>query len=657
MKSPLRLLAIAWMAAFGAPVMAATIIVQTDKPGAAPTQFGIFYEDINFGGDGGLYPERIKNRSFEFKEPLMGWKQVTRGGATVEATVRGDQPLNASNPHFLRLTSKGDAGVAGLANEGFFGVGVAEGATFTFSVYARSADAKPPALLVEVVGANGKKLGQAKLGGFTSEWKLHSTRLRTTGTDPKARVNVLLASPGTLDLDMVSLFPRDNWGRRPNGLRRDLVQLLADLKPAFMRFPGGCIVEGHTLPDRYQWKTTIGDLAERKLIINRWNDEFKHRPAPDYFQSFGLGFFEYFQLCEDIGAAPLPILNCGMACQFNSGELVPLDQLDPFIQDALDLIEFANGPVASTWGRKRAEMGHRKPFNMTLLGVGNEQWGPQYVERYAAFARVLKAWHPEIKLVSSAGPDPDGDKFNFLWPKLRELNADFVDEHYYRPPLWFLDNSQRYDRYPRTGPKVFAGEYAAQSVRTVSPDNRNNWECALAEAATMTGFERNSDVVAMASYAPLFAHAEGWQWRPNLIWFDNLRAYGTPNYYVQQLFCVNHGTAVLPTTVSDAPTAANQQPRFYASASYDQKTKEVILKVVNAAATAQETELRLTGSRSIKAKASVRVLTASSLMDENTLDEPRRVAPKTGTIKNAGAQFQHTFPAWSLTVLRLRLGR
>ena len=210
---------------------------------------------------------------------------------------------------------------------------------------------------------------------------------------------------------MVSLFPQKTWKNRPNGLRADLVQLLADLKPGFVRFPGGCIVEGRYLSTRYQWKTTIGKPEERKLIINRWNDEFKHRPAPDYFQSFGLGFFEYFQLCEDIGAEPLPILNCGMACQFNSGELVPLDQLDPYIQDALDLIEFANGPATSTWGAKRAEMGHPKPFNMKLLGVGNEQWGPQYIERYERFAKVLKAKHPEIKLISSAGPSPDDDRF------------------------------------------------------------------------------------------------------------------------------------------------------------------------------------------------------------------------------------------------------
>ena len=334
-----------------------------------------------------------------------------------------------------------------------------------------------------------------------------------------------------------------------------MVQTLADLKPGFLRFPGGCIVEGSELDQRYQWKNTIGPIEDRKLLINRWNYEFLHRPTPDYFQTFGLGFFEFFQLCEDIGAEPLPILNCGMACQFNSGELVPLEQLDPFIQDALDLIEFANGPATSLWGAKRAALGHPQPFNLKMLGVGNEQWGAQYIERYARFAKVLKEKHPEILLVSDAGPSPADDRFNFLWPKLRELKADIVDEHCYANPIWFLANTHRYDNYDRNGPKVFMGEYAAQSVAMVSPKNRNNLECALAEAAYMTGLERNADVVRMASYAPLFAHVDAWQWTPNLIWCDNLRVYGTPNYYVQQLFSRNRGDVVLPVDLGWSRTA------------------------------------------------------------------------------------------------------
>src|SRR5678809_494544 len=310
--------------------------------------------------------------------------------------------------------------------------------------------------------------------------------------------NIWFEGSGVLDIDVVSLFPGDTWKGRKGGLRADMVQMLADMKPGFMRFPGGCIVEGHYLTNRYQWKNTIGAPENRKLLMNRWNDEFKHRPAPDYFQSFGLGFFEFFQLCEDIGAEPLPILNCGMACQFNSGELAPLEQIDTYIEDALDLIDFANGPAGSGWGARRAAMGHSSPFHWKLLGVGNEQWGPQYFERYTRFATVLKQRHPEVQLISSAGPSPADDRFNFAWPKLRELHADIVDEHCYDAPAWFFLNTHRYDNYDRRGPKVFMGEYAAQSVATVSPKNQNTLECALAEAAYMTGLERNADVVRMA---------------------------------------------------------------------------------------------------------------------------------------------------------------
>jgi alpha-L-arabinofuranosidase len=378
------------------------------------------------------------------------------------------------------------------------------------------------------------------------DWKKYSTTLTAAATDPKARMNVVLEGKGTLDLDFVSLFPETTFKNRPGGLRADMAQMLADLHPGFLRFPGGCIVEGSQLDRRYQWKTTIGPVEERKLIINRWNYEFAHKPTPDYFQSFGLGFYEYFQLCEDIGASPLPILNCGMACQFNTGQLVRMWDLDPYIQDMLDLVEFANGPVTSEWGAKRAAMGHPAPFNLKMIGVGNEQWGGQYLERYEAFVHVMKDKHPEISLVTDAGPSPSDDRFDFLWPKLVDLHADIVDQHCYARPIWFLNSTHRYDDYDRNGPKIFMGEYAAQSVDIVSTNNRNNLECALSEAAYMTGLERNAEVVRMASYAPLFAHVAGWQWTPNLIWVDNLRVYGTPNYYVQQLFSLNRGDDVLP---------------------------------------------------------------------------------------------------------------
>lgn len=625
-----------------------TINVQVDKPRAAvsPNQYGIFFEDINFGADGGIYAELIKNRSFEFPDELMGWSKLSAAGS-VQVREHDNQPTN--NRHYLQLSG------TGVSNGGFRGIGIRQGAEYLFSLHARNTSGTPASLHVELVDVRGKVIAQARLRGIAGAWKPYRVTLRAAATEAKAQLRLTPESSGALDLDVVSLFPKATWQGRANVLRADLVQLLKDLHPAFIRFPGGCIVEGRNLNERYQWKTTIGDPAERKLIINRWNLEFKtrnpQRAPDDYFQSFGLGFLEYFELCEDVGAEPLPILNCGMACQFNTGELVPLDKLDPYIQDALDLIEFANGSIVTPWGRKRAELGHPAPFNMKLLGVGNEQWGPDYIPRYEAFAKAIKAKYPNITLVSSAGPFPDGDRFNFLWDKLRALNADSVDEHYYRPPKWFLDNANRYNDYPRTGPKVFAGEYAAHVTVQGRPDRPNNWEAALAEAAFLTGLDRNADVVTMASYAPLFAHVDAWQWSPNLIWFDNLRSFGTPSYYVQTLFSRNRGTEILPVTVNGAPQ--NGQGQLYSSALWQTKTHEVILKLVNTSPTSMMVHINLSGAGRITKPAQVIRLASDDLKTENSLDAPKRIAPVEQWTALKAAEFDHPLPPQSLTVLRV----
>jgi alpha-L-arabinofuranosidase len=631
------------------------LTVRADQPGAkiSPTMYGIFFEDINFGADGGLYAELVKNRSFEFPEAMMGWTEVKKGAAAGTLAVLDQEPFNTVAPHYLRIAATAAGEGYGVVNEGFSGMGVRQSEAYHFSAFARGD--KKAVLHIELVTKDGRVLAKTNIKGLETAWTKESATLRPAATEAHARLQVLLETPGHVDLDMVSLFPKKTWKDRPNGLRADVVQWLADMKPGFMRFPGGCIVEGRYLSTRYQWKNTIGKPEERPLLINRWNDEFKHRPAPDYFQTFGLGFYEYFLLCEDIGAQPLPILNCGMACQFNSNELVPLDQLDPYIQDALDLIEFANGPATSPWGAQRAEMGHAKPFGLKLLGVGNEQWGPQYIERYERFAKALKEKYPEIRLVSSAGPSPDDERFQFLWPKLVERKADIVDEHCYANPDWFFDNTHRYDGYNRSGPKVFMGEYAAQSVKTVSPDNRNNWQCALSEAAYMTGLERNADVVVMSSYAPLFGHEDRWQWRPDLIWFDNLTSYGTPNYYVQQLFSRNRGDVVLPVETSGQP-ASSKQPGLFVTASRDEKAGEIILKVVNNAATPAAADVQLEGARHVASQGTMILLAGAKFADENSIAEPRKVAPVTSSLKSVGGQFKHTFPPCSLTVLRLKTG-
>jgi alpha-L-arabinofuranosidase len=631
------------------------LVVKVDQPKAdiQPTMWGIFFEDINFAADGGIYAELVKNRSFEFYLPLMGWKELTpetHAGSTLIVN-RGE--ADSSNPRFARITMDDSHGTYGLSNEGFRGMGIKKDDVYHFSLLASQHDGSNVKLRIELVNAKGEKIGEATLAPADSAWKKYEVNLTATATEPKARLNIWFEGKGVLDIDMVSLFPSDTWKNRPNGLRADLVQLLADMKPGFLRFPGGCIVEGRELATRYQWKKTVGNVDDRKMIVNRWNTEFAHRLTPDYFQTFGLGFFEYFQLAEDIGAEPLPILNCGMACQFNTAEVVPLDQLDPYIQDALDLIEFANGSTDTKWGKLRADMGHPAPFNLKMLGVGNEQWGPQYIDRYKIVSKVLKEKHPEIRLISDPGPAPEGDMFNYLWGELRKLNADIVDEHYYKSPSWFRDNATRYDNYDRKGPKVFAGEYAAQSVAIASPDNKNNWDCALSEAAFMTGLERNADVVNMASYAPLFANINAWQWTPDLIWFDNLRSMGSANYYVQKLFSTNKGTQVLPMLWQDKPLTG--QNSLYASAAFDKNTNEVILKMVNTSDKAQTHEVVLQSSRKVGPKGKLTVLKSADLNATNSLDNPKLISPVDQTIDIKGKKISLTLDPYSVNVIRIKL--
>ena len=622
----------------------ATIEISDDKPGAKinPAMWGVFFEDINFGADGGLYAELVKNRGFEFPDAMMGWFKLSPSKSHGQISIHTENPFNAANPHYLRIESEG-TDLFGVANEGFRGIGVRKGEAYDFSAQIRNVSGSP-ALRIELYSGDGALLDSVPLKNFPGDWKKHTAVLHPNDTDAKAKLYVLVDGKGAVDIDFISLFPEHTWKNRPGGLRADMVQALADLHPGFMRFPGGCIVEGIYLTNRYQWKKTLGPIEERPTMLNRWNVEFLHRPTPDYYQSFGLGFFEFFQLCEDIGASPLPILNCGMACQFNSGQLCPLDQLDGYVQDALDLIEFANGPATSQWGAKRAAMGHPAPFNMKMMGVGNEQWGPQYIERYQKFAAAIKAGHPEIQLVSAAGPEPADQRFKFAWEKLRALNADIIDEHCYAKPAWFLSNTHRYDNYDRNGPKVFFGEYAAQSDRVVSVKNKNNLECALAEAAYMTGLERNADVVRMASYAPLFANSEAWQWTPDLIWVNSLKVYPTPNYYVQQLFSRNRGDEVLPTKTDDTKN-------FFASATRDDAAGEIILKVVNANDSATDAEIKTSGELASKARA---IVMSGANKDVNSFDQPNKIAPVESSVENVSSTFKHTFPANSVTVLRLK---
>ena len=631
------------------------MVVKVDQPIAEvqPTLWGLFFEDINFAADGGLYAELIKNRSFEFYKPLMGWEVKPQSNYNGSVLVLNREETQSANPRFARVTVVRNEVPVTMKNSGFRGMGVKQGLSYHFSVLARRPAASTVKMKLELQNSNGETIGQAIVEPTATEWTKYEAVFTSSQTDAKATFTIIFEGKGIVDVDMVSLFPSDTWKNRPGGLRADLVQLLYDLKPGFLRFPGGCIVEGHDLGVRYQWKKTVGKVEEREMIVNRWNTEFKHRLTPDYYQSFGLGFYEYFLLSRDIGAEPLPILNCGMACQFNTAELVPMDQLKPYIQDALDLIEFANGSTDTKWGKLRAGMGSPEPFNMKFIGIGNEQWGPQYIERYIEFEKAIKAKYPEIILVSGAGPSPDGEDFEFGMKALKDLNAEIIDEHYYRPAQWFFDNTTRYDSYDRNGPKIFAGEYAAQSVATASPENQNNWLMALSEAAFMTGLERNADVVHLSSYAPLFAHVEGWQWTPDLIWFDNLNVYGTPNYYVQKLYSNNKGTHVVPLLLDGE--AVTGQDGLYASAVMDQTSNELIVKVVNRNDAMKSATFQIEGVKRLESKGKKTVLRAAKEDAVNSIEEPRNVYPVDTVIQVKGTSIGTNLDAMSLTVIRIKM--
>ncbi len=619
------------------------IDINTKKLGAPiqPTMYGLFFEDINYAADGGLYGELVKNRSFEFPDRLMGWEAF----GTFE--VKDDGPFERC-PHYMELRDPrhGDR-CSGISNNGFFGIGLHEGEDYRFSVWAKTPQDSARIIVQFIDRATmeeHQEFAEARLTIKGNEWKQYELVLKSPRTIQKAQLRIFLDGKNTVDLEHISLFPVNTFKNRKNGMRRDLAQALADEKPGLLRFPGGCIVEGVDLATRYQWKNTIGPVENRPLNENRWEYSFPYRFFPDYFQSYGLGFFEFFQLSEDIGAEPLPVLNVGMACQFQNwndeSAHVPLDQLQPYIQDCLDLIEFANGPVDSEWGKKRAEMGHPEPFNMKYIGVGNEQWDDMYFKRLEPFVAAIRAKYPHIKIIGTSGPDSEGKMFEKGWEAMRKQKADLVDEHFYRNEDWFLGNAAgkarygdncgglRYENYDRKGPKVFAGEYACHG----KGKKWNHYEASILEAGFMTDLERNADVVYMTAYAPLFAHVEGWQWRPDLIWYDNTRMFKSCSYYVQQMYATNKGTHVLTTTMDKQFVAGQEgQDGLFASSVFDKNTGEIIVKVINTSKQTQSVALNLLG---LKGEHTARTITLchDGMDDENTLDNPELITPQEGTI-------------------------
>ena len=617
--------------------------VDAGKKGAPiqPTMYGIFFEDINFGADGGLYADLIENRSFEFPQSLMGWDTYGK------VTVNTDRPAFERNPHYVTIDNPGHrAKVSGLENHGFFVIGLRKDMTYEFSAYLRPHVAGSNARIrVELVNGNNDIVDRKKIEISGDKWQKYTATLTAKRTDEKGTVRIILEGRNGVDADHISLFPGDNW----HGLRADLVKDLEDLHPGIFRFPGGCIVEGADLNTRYQWKNTVGPVENRPLNENRWIYAISNRLYPNYYQSYGLGFYEYFLLSEKLGAEPLPVLSCGIACQYQNSDkdskahVAPKD-LQPYIDDALDLIEFANGPVTSKWGKVRAEMGHPAPFNLKQIGIGNEQWEPLYAERLAPFVKAIRAKYPKMKICGSSGPSADGDRFDQGWAKMKELKVDLVDEHYYKDPEWFLKSAARYDNYDRKGPKVFAGEYACHNKA-----RRNNWQAALSEAAFMTGLERNADVVWQCTYAPLFSHVDGWQWRPDLIWFNNTESVRSANWYVQMLYSTNKGTNVLKLTENGKPVTGAEG--LYASAVYDKNTKQYIVKIANTGAEKQDITLTFKGVKQL-GLGTCQTMQADEKA-ENSLRHKDNVVPKESSIEGRGNIVNLTIPAKAFKVIRL----
>ncbi len=641
--------------------------VNVSKPGAAvqSTMYGIFFEDINYAADGGLYAEMVKNRSFEFPQRLMGWRSF----GNVE--IRDDGPFER-NPHYVRLSYAGHAHKhTGIENEGFFGISTKKGEKYRFSVWARCPEGGKSTILVQVVDnasmGESQEMAVCHVDVEGKEWKKYTAEFEAKKTQDKLALRLFLRGFNkqpivTTDLEHVSLFPVDTWKGRENGMRKDLAQALADLKPGVFRFPGGCIVEGTDLNSRYQWKNSVGPVENRPINENRWHYTFAHRFYPDYYQSYGLGFFEFFQLCEDFGCEALPVISCGLSCQFQN-EIkdeakahVALDDLDSYIQDAIDLIEFANGDTNTKWGKVRADMGHPAPFNLKYLGVGNEQWdykdNPAFTARLDKFLKALRKAHPEIKYIGTTGPDSEGEKFDMLQPKMKQMKVDLYDEHFYRNEQWFLakENRHRYDNYDRKGPKVFAGEYACHG----KGKKWNHFNASLLEAAFMTGFERNADVVWMATYAPLFAHVEGWQWRPDMIWYDNRRSVKTCSYYVQQLYSLYKGTNVLSLTMNGRNVCGDEdQNSLSASSVINKQTGEIYVKIANTGSEAQSVNLTLKGMK--KATSAKRILlTCDNPTAENTLDVPEKIIPHESTAQLNGNVLLAEVPAQSFCVFVIK---
>ncbi|TFF40981.1 alpha-L-arabinofuranosidase C-terminal domain-containing protein [Mucilaginibacter psychrotolerans] len=603
---------------------------------------GIFFEDINYAADGGLYAEMIQNRDFEYA-PADKSGRDANWNSTYAWKVQGDgislkidsvAPINAYNQHYAQLSVNKPGGV--LYNTGYDGIALKKDGKYNFTFFGKADGASPRKIKVKLVSAKQGVVAEAVIKLTSTGWKKWGTTLVPAATVTDAALYIEPLSSGKLALDMVSLFPANTYKNRPNGMRTDLADAIADIHPRFVRFPGGCVAHGDGLDNIYRWKNTIGPVETRIPQRNLWG----------YHQSAGLGFHEYFQFCEDIGAAPVPVIAAGVPCQNSStggdGQQggIPMADMQAYIQDINDLVEYANGAVTTTWGKKRAQAGHPKPFNLKYVGIGNEDLISDIFEvRFKMIFNALAKSHPEITVIGTVGPFHSGTDFVEGWDVAGKLKVPVVDEHYYESPGWFINNQSRYDSYDRTKSKVYLGEYAAHA-----PGGQTNLETALAEALYLTSLERNGDVVKMASYAPLLAKENHTQWNPDMIYFNNTEVKPTTGYYVQTMFGKNAGDIYMPSAVTLSDTATSVKKRIGISVVKDKQTGDVIIKMANLLPVEVNAGIDLSSFPALSATATKSVLTG------NLAD--KFLKPGTTQIK-APKQLTQTLPAYSFTVIRI----
>ena len=548
---------------------------------------GVFYEDINYAADGGIYGELIQNRDFEYhplerKNNDPNWNALTAWEVLTDHKIDSTQPIHKNNKHYLVLQPKNSGAL--VRNLGYDGISVKGGEKYDLSLFVKEIEGDN-VLQISLKDRQGTSYGTTQIRVKGTSWKKHKAVIKTKSAGDELFLEIQLQKPSSIALDMISLFPRNTFNNRTNGLRQDLAQVIADINPKFVRFPGGCVAHGDGLENIYNWKHTVGPLEARIPQRNIWG----------YHQSVGLGYFEYFQFCEDIDATPIPIIAAGVPCQNSStggaGQQcgLPMEEMDAYIQDILDLIQWANGPADSKWGSVRAKAGHPKPFNLKYIGIGNEDLiSDVFIERFTMIYNAIQKAHPEITVIGTVGPFSSGSDYEEGWRLADELDIPMVDEHYYQPPGWFIHNQDFYDTYDRSKSKVYLGEYAAHL-----PGRPNNIETALSEALYLTSIERNGDIVEMSSYAPLLAKEGSTQWNPDLIYFDNSQVHLTPGYYVQKLFGNHGGTLYFDHQLKLSNNSGDVKKRVAVSSVLDESSNELIIKLVNLLPVAVETQLDL----------------------------------------------------------------